>query len=157
MSGVSPKNALLVRAGEVLCSIELADVVETLRPLPVGRLDGAPEIVSGVSIIRGSPVPIIGLGKLFRSPSVDPKRLVLIRAGDHRIALAVEEVIGVFDLAPVADQALPPLLSKAAAEAIHAIGALDSELLFALDSAKLVPEDVWRSIAQDSHDSAIQT
>jgi purine-binding chemotaxis protein CheW len=90
-----------------------------------------PPIVLGISIVRGSPVPVVDLGMLLRgkpAPKVD--RFEVLRSGDRRIALAVESVLGIRSLSST----------------IQSVGALDSELLIALDAQQLAPSEVWKLI-----------
>jgi len=41
---------------------------------------------------------------------------------------------------------LPPLLRETGAEQLAVIGALDSQLLFVLEAARLVPESAWSAL-----------
>src|ERR1700694_2494052 len=91
----SPVSALILRAASRYCALGLTHVIEILRPLPLEELPGAPEPVSGVSIIRGIPVPVVDLACFLKSTGGNPTRLVLVRSGEHCLALAVEEVFGV--------------------------------------------------------------
>ena len=136
--------ALLTRARDRLCALPLEHLVETMRPLPVTPLPGAPSFVRGLSLIRGAPVPVVDLGALLgaREPS-ESTRFVTVRVGGRRVALAVERVVGIQRL-PAVLTALPPLLAEAAAESVSAIGAADGELLLLLQALRLVPDSVWR-------------
>jgi chemotaxis signal transduction protein len=60
--------------------------------------------------------------------------------GERRVALAVAQVLGIrtLDSGP-----LPPLLR---ADALLAIGTLDSELLLVLNSARLIPDEAWEAL-----------
>ena len=137
--------SLVCRIDGVLCALPVEHVVETMRPLPVEPLAGAPAFVRGLSIIRGAPVPVVDAASLLGSPDTQPTRFVMVKAGARRVALAVSDVIGVRALAPEKLQALPPLLREAAADIVTSIGALDDELLLVLRSARLVPDAVWTS------------
>jgi purine-binding chemotaxis protein CheW len=125
----------------MLCALPLRDVIETLRPLPIEPLAGAPAYVCGLSILRGSPVPVVDLGLLLGVEQVRATRLVALRVGARSAALAVGEVLGVRPLA--GGSALPPLLQQAGHGAIETLGSLDQELLLVLQGARLVPEDVY--------------
>jgi purine-binding chemotaxis protein CheW len=70
-----------------------------------------------------------------------------VRTGAKRVALAVDAVLGIRELAPSVSQALPPLLRDAVGGAVATIGALDSELSFVLDTARLLPDELLESIA----------
>ena len=143
-------RSLLCRVRERLCSLPLEHVVETMRPLPVECLAGAPPFVCGVSIIRGAAIPVVDMGILLGTDDPPkPTRFVTIRTGrtgENQVALSVEEVLGVRELAPDSLRELPPLLGETAADVVYAIGTLDTNLLFALQAARIVPDSVWQAI-----------
>ena|SRR5579863_62795 len=142
-----PVPALLVRITTHTCALKLSDVIEVMRPLPVEALAGAPEMVRGISVIRGRPVPVVALAALFSGAAGSPTRWVLLRTGDKRVALAVDAVLGVDEFASSGLTTMPPLLRDAAAGVVEAIGALDSELLFVLNTVGIIPHDLLESLA----------
>lgn len=139
--------SLLFRARKHFCALPLTHVVETMRPLPIEALAGAPAAVKGLAIIRGVPLPVIDLGSLLDGEDEPSTRFVTVRTGARQAALAVDSVAGVFY--PTTDilRDVPPLLGQANASAIAAIGTLDATLLVVLNAAHLVPESVWLAIA----------
>ena len=139
----SDRLALLCRARTRVCALLLSDVVETMRPLPVTGVPSTLPFVLGLSVIRGAPVPVIDLGALLGDlPSGEATRFVVLRLGERRVALAVEQVLGLRGLPARQFGDLPPLL-KEAAEAVSSVAALDGELALVLGSARLVPDSVW--------------
>ena len=140
---------LLCRAGTHLCAMPLEHVVEIMRVLPIEAVAGAPHYVHGLCVIRGLPVPVLDAGLLIGDHATRPERLVTIRIGDRTIALAVEGVLGIRSIMAGAIRQLPPLLRHAAAETIAAIGTLDAELLFFLNTARIVPEDVLERLGAE--------
>jgi purine-binding chemotaxis protein CheW len=101
----------------------------------------------GLSLIRGAPTPVIDAAKLLGSAGGEPvTRFVTIRVGERHAAVALSSVIGVRELPAASLSELPPLLQDAGAEAVESIGALDSTLLVVLESARVVPESVWRAM-----------
>jgi purine-binding chemotaxis protein CheW len=145
-----PIPALIVRVPSALCAFPLAEVIETMRPLPVESLANTPDFIQGVSRIRGAAVPVIQLSALFgedhRCDSAT--RFVTLRVGQRCIALAVQSVVGIADLSNQALTGLPPLLKTARTEFIQTLCTLDEEFLAILNTARLVPDSVWRSLAQ---------
>lgn len=119
----------MVRAGAARVALPLASALETLRPLPCAPLPHSPPWVTGASVIRGAPTPVVDLGRLLGGPPALPTRLVTVRAGARVVALAVQEVLGVRALDPT--QSLPPLLAESD-ERVAALSALDGELLLVL-------------------------
>jgi purine-binding chemotaxis protein CheW len=133
---------LVVRAGERLCALPIGSVVETMRPLPVTSLAGAPPYVRGVAIVRGEPVPVVDLAALVGAGGAPgaPARFVSVRAGGRAAALAVAGVVGVTRLEPEGERRMP-LLADACAGTLSALRTRDDDLLLVLGAARLVPED----------------
>ncbi|HEV8690505.1 MAG TPA: chemotaxis protein CheW [Ideonella sp.] len=140
-------DALICRVGGVRLALPLDHVCETLRPLPVQTLAGAPSFVRGTSVIRDVAVPIVDTGALLGATSGDaPRRVVLLRLGNRHVGLTMDEVFGVRALATGQPDALPPLLDGAVGSVVSAISALDGALLLVLQSALALPESVWPDI-----------
>jgi purine-binding chemotaxis protein CheW len=134
------KPCLLCRVRTWVCALPIDTVVETMRPLPIEPLASAPRFVRGVSIIRGEPVPVVDGGMLLSdSPLSSPRRLVTLEVSGRRVALAVDEVLGV---RTVAASSTPPLLQHAHEDVVAAIETLDAELLVVLRTARLLPEEL---------------
>jgi purine-binding chemotaxis protein CheW len=123
-------------------------VVETFRPLPVDPVSGAPSFVRGMAVVRGEPVPVLDLGSLLGDPEqADPARFVTLRVGARRVALAVEAVLGVSEIETGLLRDVPPLLQEAQGERVAAVAILDEELLLVLRAARLVPDELWETLA----------
>ncbi|KQW02895.1 hypothetical protein ASC87_00640 [Rhizobacter sp. Root1221] len=121
----------------------LAHVVETMRPLPVEAVAGAPHFVRGLAVIRGMPVPVVDAAHLLGELAAPANRFVTVIAGERRVALAVDSVLGVREVPTDSLHQLPPLLQEAGGDVVAAIGLLDAELLLVLSSTRLLPDDSW--------------
>jgi purine-binding chemotaxis protein CheW len=143
-------QALFVTAGPWVCAIPLPHVAETMRPLPIEPLAGMPGFVRGVSLIRGTPVPIIDVRALLDSgnPSATFGRFITMKIAERRAAIAVDTVVGVrtLDSGQLGD--LPPILRAVGSDIIEAIGTRDAQLLVVLSAARLVPEEAWATLAK---------
>jgi purine-binding chemotaxis protein CheW len=124
-------------------------VEETMRPLPVRVVGGLPPFVLGMAVIRGRPVPVVDAVCVTGGdqPSASVTRFVALKTADRRVALAVDEVIGVRSIHAARLAQLPPLLSRVDDPVIAMIGTLDRELLMVLQSGNLVPAAAWQAIA----------
>jgi purine-binding chemotaxis protein CheW len=138
---------LVVRCGSTRCALPAASVVETMRPLPIEPLAGAPAGVRGVSRVRGEAVPVVDLGAAFGSPAADRDRMLLVRAGARRVGVLVDDVEGVRRLGQAEQTALPPLLSHAADWGASGLAVLDQALLVTLSAARLVPDGTWEAVS----------
>jgi len=157
----SSRDVLLVRAGARVCALPIADVAETMRPLPTVPLAGTPPYVAGAAIARGVAAPVVNLDALLAGSAGSPgspgsdvpgdriganARYVRLRCGGRSALLAVDAVVGVSRLASREGDA-PPLLSAAAGGVVESLGALDGALLLVLRASRLVPEEAFRAIA----------
>jgi purine-binding chemotaxis protein CheW len=132
---------LWVTSGDLHCGLPLEQVLEVCRPLPVQALGTAPDFVSGLARLRGEAVPVVDLGRLLGRGHADgPGRLVRLKAGDRRVALAVDRVLGLRELPTSSAEALPPLFNQGL-PAVEALGALDRSLYLLLSAARLLPPE----------------
>lgn len=143
------QTVVLVRAGTRLCGLPVDAVVETMRPLPVSTVPGAPRFVLGVAIVRGEPVPVVDLAALLGDGAVEAgaaARFVTVRAGERSAALAVSAVLGVSELDPAEGRRMP-LVADACAGALEALRTRDDDLLLVLGGARLVPAEAVAALA----------
>lgn len=136
---------LLCLAGQTLCALPLEAVVETMRPLPIRPLPGAPDYVSGLAIVRGTPLPVVEMQRLFGSEPGPVERFVVVRVGTRSAALAFSSVAGVRRLSPEVLSRLPPLVDRSS-PAITSLGMQDGELMLMLDAGHVVPDDVFAAL-----------
>lgn len=134
---------LVCRAGAGLCALPLGPIVEIMRPLPIEPVASPPPGLRGLSLIRGAPVPVLDLAALMGESGAPVGRLVTATVAGRKIAFAVDTVLGVRRLDLSLSSELPPLLRDSVRDAVAAIGTLDAELLFLLETGKLLPPDLF--------------
>jgi purine-binding chemotaxis protein CheW len=139
--------ALVCRVGDALWALPIACVAETMRPLPVTAVAGTPGFVRGVTIARDAPVPVVDAGLLLGNRAVDATRFVLLRTGERRVALAVDAVMGVSRV--LGQIELPPLIQQPQSRALAHVAGADAGLAYVLETARLVPDEVWRVVDAD--------
>src|SRR5688572_15607941 len=64
-AGANRAMWLICRVSTRVCALPLDAVVETMRPLVVEPVAGAPGFVSGLSIVRGEPIPVVDAARLL--------------------------------------------------------------------------------------------
>ena len=140
---------LVVTVGARACAIPLHHVAETMRPLPIEPVAGTPGFVRGVSVIRGAPTPVVDLKALLENGenSATYGRFVTMKLGERRVAIGVDGVVGLRNLDSAQLGELPPILRDVAADLIEAIGTRDAQLLVVLRAARIVPDEVWTTLA----------
>ena len=92
---------------------------------------------------------VIDTGLLISNQATDCQRLITIRTGGRTIALAAEAVLGIVAIDADKLGRLPPLLGDGAADTIAAIGSLDAELLFFLQTTRIIADDLFDRLVRD--------
>jgi len=136
---------MLCRIGNQLCALPLSHVVETMRPLPVRPMPGMPDFIAGLALVRGMPLPVVDAAVLTGQTAGPATRFVTLQVGARQVVMAVQEVVGIRAMAAEPFHDMPPLLGRAQGDVVAAIGTLDSEFLWLLDAARIVPADVWHA------------
>lgn len=131
---------LLCRTGSTHFALPISAVVATMRMLPIESVANAPPMVCGLSIVGGMPTPVIDAALLFGSRPGPRERLVTVRVGRRVVALAAQAVIGIWTVPEEELAVLPPLLSDVGA--VAALKRRDQDLVFFLNAARIVPDDV---------------
>ncbi len=138
---------LVFDVGELRAAIPLEHVSETMRRLPAEPLANMPPFVFGVSIIRGVPTPVLdGSALLSGATGQIGGRLIVLKLGDRRAALAVSSVVGIRRLPRETRGDMPPLLRSGGAGVVQTLGALDDKLSLVLNTVHMIPDDVWDAV-----------
>src|SRR6266852_4531397 len=141
------RKALIFGLKSCVCAVPLTHVIETMRPLAVEPISGAPSFVQGIAIIRGIPTPVVDLGAILGTPGERAERFVTLRVGEKQVALSVNVVLGVRDLDTIMTiRELPPLLQRAAKDVVETIGTLDEQVLMVLRAGWELPNEVWQAL-----------
>ncbi len=144
-------QVLVVCARTRMCAIRISHVGETMRPLPIAALVGAPPYVLGLAMIRAVATPVVDLGAVLEETSpACLTRFLTLNVATRRIALAVDRVVGVQFLTAAALRPLPAQLHSGAGQRIEAVGSLDEQLLFLIEPAHLVPEPLWATLSLEA-------
>jgi purine-binding chemotaxis protein CheW len=142
-SATQDRSMLICRVDSCLCGLPLDCVTETMRPLPVEPLAGAPDFVVGVSLVRGEPVPVLDANRLLGTSPGNSTRFVSIDTNGRRVALAVDSVLGVRNVGSDTLRNLSPVLKGSCGDTVRSLATLDAELLLVLEETRLVPDTVW--------------
>jgi len=145
---VSP--VFVVMVGARACAFPLHHVAETMRPLPIRPVAGTPSFVCGVSVIRGTPTPVVDLKALLEDSenSASYGRFVSLKLDDRQVVVGVDSVVGLIHLDSAQMGKLPPLLKDVSADLVESFGTLDAQLLLVLSAARIVPDEVWLTLAK---------
>ena len=143
MSNDGSDLSLICRVRGGLCALPLRHVTETMRPLPIEVVAGAPHFVLGVAVIRGAPTPVVAAARLLGNADAPSSRWIALNVDSRQVALAVDSVLGVRPLPIHVRHALPPLLKDANRDLVSELGLLDEALLLVLQGGHLLSDDDW--------------
>ncbi len=143
MSSDGADLSLICRVRGGLCALPLRHVTETMRPLPIEVVAGAPHFVLGLAVIRGIPTPVVDAARLLGHADTASGRWIALTVGSRQVALAVDSVLGVRPLPTNVRHALPPLLKDANRDLVSELGLLDEALLLVLQGGHLLSDDDW--------------
>ena len=132
-------EVLLFTVGKQCCALPLGDVAEVMRAQPLSSHGMLTAGVLGTAIIRGQATPVVDAGQLLCGERAQGGRLVLLRVGSRRVALAVDSVLGTTPSTERQLDAAPALLTGNK-PVIERIGVLDSELVHVLSAVRVMAE-----------------
>jgi chemotaxis signal transduction protein len=147
---------LTVKIGTKYAAINVQDIKEILRPLALEPFANLPPFVLGLSMIRGLQIPVISLKKFLEGThninsdlaAHNIKKLiwVTLNVTGKPVAMEVDSIAGIFEISSDVLQNVPPLIAHAHSDSISSCGVLDHNLLLILQSALLIPGDVWQKL-----------
>lgn len=146
-AGGAVAMSLVFRAGPWRCALRLDEVIETMRPLQVRPLAGTPDFVPGISITRGTPVPVVDMATLIAGEPAEVNRFVAVRTDRGPVVLATGPVLGIRPAGPDTGTRPGPLLGGTSQRLVAAVGTMDTEPLLLLRSMRQLPDEVWAAAA----------
>ncbi|MGD0341466.1 MAG: chemotaxis protein CheW [Bacteroidales bacterium] len=127
---------------ELLYALPLLSVVRVIHAVEVRHLPKAPEIISGIINVQGRIIPVADIRKRFglATREIDPDdRMIIADTGKRHVAILVDTVTGIRDLAPrqmaVAKEMLP------FAEHLRGVAKIDDELILIYDLEQFLSLD----------------
>jgi purine-binding chemotaxis protein CheW len=119
---------------ELLYALPLHTVIRVIHVMEIRHLPEAPEIISGIINVQGRIIPVVDIRKRFGlvACEIDPDdRLIIADTGKRQVAILVDTVTGIRDLAPrqlaVAKETLP------FAEHLRGVAKIDDGLVLIYD------------------------
>ncbi|MGA1977925.1 MAG: chemotaxis protein CheW [Bacteroidales bacterium] len=132
---------------ELPYALSLNAVVRVIYAIEIRRLPEAPEIISGIINVQGRIIPVIDIRKRFglAKREIDPDdRLIIADTGKRKVAILVDTVTGIRDLAPrqlaVAKEMLP------FAEHLRGVAKIDDQLILIFDLEQFLSLDEGKEL-----------
>lgn len=126
--------------GELYC-LDLANVLQLIRPRPLTELPRVPDYLLGILSLRGEIVPVVDLARrlnLISSRQTDQQRVIVCSVGEERIGLLVDKVHQVCRVDPDQVESTQMLAESADQECLTAIGRVADKMLILLNPERII-------------------
>jgi len=140
--GTATGQILIFTLNELSYALPLPAVVKVIHAVEIRHLPKSPEIISGIINVKGQIIPVADIRKRFAlaTHEIDPDdRLIIAETGKRQIAILVDTVTGIRDLASwqqkKAGEALP------FAEYLKGVAKIDDELILIYDLEQFLSLD----------------
>jgi purine-binding chemotaxis protein CheW len=136
------KYLTFLLAGEEY-GIEILQVQEIIRMMPITRVPGTPGFVRGVINLRGKVIPIVDLREKFRlAPATEPEQVVIVvRVAGVQLGVIADSVS---DVAAIADAEIEPAPDFGAGfrtDFLRGLGKSQGRLRLLLDIERVLSAD----------------
>lgn len=132
--------------------IDILQVQEIIRMLPISIVPSAPNFVKGVIDLRGEVIPIIDMRKRFKLPSIpynSETRIIVVHTNDFTVGFIVDAVCEVIRIHESAIEPAPPVLTNLNGENsnyIRGVSKLEKGLLILLDLNNLISLEILEEL-----------
>jgi len=124
--------------------VELVKGIERAQNLPVVRIPNSVPYIKGIINLRGTVIPIYNLRSKFSLPDIqttDTTSLLITAVGEVSLAIWVDEVEGIFDIAKEDTFAIPAIVKGSETGYIHEFAHLKEGLAIILDAYNLLSDE----------------
>lgn len=121
--------------------IDILQVQEIIRMLPITIMPAAPHFVKGVIDLRGEVIPIIDMRKRFRLPPIpydNETRIIVVHTHEFTVGFIVDAVCEVIRISESAIEKPPAVVDGDSANYIKGVSKLEKGLLILLDLNSLI-------------------
>ncbi len=129
------ENLVGFKVGEEEFAIDIMDVHEIHRMMPITKIPNLPHFIEGVISLRGNIVPIIFLRKRLGLPMDEPgdkSRIVIAEIGENIVGLVVDQVTAVINLSAENIKPPTPLMTQVKQKYVIGVGQLGERLIIIL-------------------------
>jgi purine-binding chemotaxis protein CheW len=134
---------------ELLYALPLPSVVRVIHAVEIRHLPKAPEIISGIINVKGRIIPVADIRKRFglEAREIDLNdRLIIADTGKRHVAILVDTVTGIRDLAPGQQKQAKETLPFA--EHLKGVAKVDDELILIYDLEQFLSLDEEKELDQ---------
>ena len=130
-------------------ALPLPAVVRVIHAIEIRHLPKAPEIIIGIINVKGQIIPVADIRKRFglAAHEIDPDdRLIIADTGKREVAILVDTVTGIRDLAPGQQKQARETLPFA--EYLKGVAKIDDELILIYDLDQFLSLDEEKELEQ---------
>jgi purine-binding chemotaxis protein CheW len=134
---------------ELLYALPLPSVVRVIHAVEIRHLPKAPEIIAGIINVKGQIIPVADIRKRFglAAHEIDPDdRLIIADTGKREVAILVDTVTGIRDLASGQQEQAKETLPFA--EHLKGVAKIDDELILIYDLDRFLSLDEEKELEQ---------
>ena len=136
-------QVIVFTVGNEEYGLEIDQIQEIIRPLPITRVPRAPERIEGVINLHGNVVPVINLPRrlsLGRKINLEQSRIIIVHRPDSTVGIVVDSVKEVLSLST--GQIEPPAQADMAdVTYLSGIGKTSGRVILLLDMGNLLDVD----------------
>jgi purine-binding chemotaxis protein CheW len=132
---------------ELFYALPLHAAVRVIHAIEIRPLPEAPEVISGIINVQGKIIPVADIRKRFglAAREIDPDdRLIIADTGKRHIAIPVDTVTGISDLAPGQQEQAGETLTFAGH--LRGVAKIDDELILIYDLEEFLSLDEEKNL-----------
>lgn len=132
------------RLGNEEFGVNIHELQEIIRMMPITRVPKAPPFVEGVVNLRGQVIPIIELRRRIGMEHTDhgkATRIIVVQLGKKTVGFIVDQVGEVKRIPSRVVEPPPPIVAGIESEYISGVGKLEDQLLILLDLNRLLSDE----------------
>ncbi len=137
------------RLGNEEFGVNIHELQEIIRMMPITRVPKAPPFVEGVVNLRGQVIPIIELRKRIGMTSTahdKGTRIIVVQIDRKTVGFIVDQVGEVKRIPSRVVEPPPPIVAGIESEYISGVGKLEEHLLILLDLNRLLSEEERKAL-----------
>lgn len=140
--------------------IDILQVQEIIRMLPIAIVPSAPAFVKGVIDLRGEVIPIIDMRKRFKLPSIpydNETRIIVVHTTTFTVGFIVDAVCEVIRISENAIEKPPAVVDGEGANYIKGVSKLEKGLLILLDLNGLISLELLEELMPKAQAAALRS
>lgn len=142
------RQCVVFQLGREEYGVDISDVQEIIKFIPVTRVPNSLDFVTGVINLRGSIIPVIDLRRRLGLPGAVPSRqtcivIVGLAGADGQLGLTVDRVSDVEEFADGELENPPQSMQHSPLDAVERIGKREDSMVMLLDVKKLFPMETF--------------